>query len=134
MIYTFRVAGAFGKVHFEELEVEQIDLVKHFMGIIGPEIIRTSLQTDKDAKENAETTMRWAMYLAVQYETLRKIAEADTTQEQQAPAPGQQGPSDSAPRVQQEPTSVSTPQPPLHDLRKSGDRSPSQTRPHRPAP
>lgn len=94
MVYTFKVAGAFGKVHCEELRMDnpqQIEYVKQFMLALAPEVLRSSLSTDKDARENAEVTMRWAMHLAVQYETFRQIAEKDTAApKQETPAASEQ--------------------------------------------
>jgi hypothetical protein len=96
MIYTFKVPGAFGKVHCEELRMDnprQIEDIKEFMLAIAPQIVQSSLGTDRDPKTNAEITMRWAMHLAVTYETFRIIAETNITQA------GKQGQGYSAPGV-----------------------------------
>ena len=93
MIYTFQVPGAFGKVYCEELRVDnpkQIEDIKEFMLAIAPVVVQCSLGTDRDPKTNAEITMRWAMHLAVTYETFRTIAEANITQAQDEAQAGKQ--------------------------------------------
>lgn len=104
MTYSFTITSAFGKVTTEEIVLDnpkQIKQIKEFMLSLAPQIAQSSLRMDRDPKQNAEITMRWAMHLSVAYEAFRKIATAHLPQEQDSAQKDQREAPSATPRVRQ---------------------------------